>query len=259
MKVKRFLFLLVLSSISLCSFSQRSDSVKAIQHFSGAASITNNGISFIPSLSLDKPAAQVILSLGGPRFSVDPDIRFDLNGRPWAFVFWTRYKFRTNNKFRITTGANLGLNFRTKTLPVDNVPVKTMEVRRYLAAELAPNYAVAKNISIGTYYFYSHGIDNGTIGNSHFVTINGNFSSIPISKQFYLRAVPQIYYLNLDGKDGYYVTSSFTVAKHGCPLSVSSIINKKFRSHIPGSKDFLWNMSLVYSFNRSYVPKQMIL
>jgi len=62
--------------------------------------------------------------------------------------------------------------------------------------------------------------------------------------------VPQLYYLKMDQYDGYYFTSSFNLARTGVPLSVSSIINKAIESNIPGSKNFNWNVSLVYRWNR---------
>lgn len=258
MKTKRSLLSLILISTSLACFSQNNDSTKIIQHFSGTASVTNNGISLVPSFSLGKPAALFLLSLGGERFSIDPDIRFALNGKPWTFLFWARYKLFKEGRFRMNTGAHLGLNFRTNTLPVNRVPTETLVVRRYLAGELAPNYFIAKSISIGAYYLYSRGIDAGAVKNTHFITLNSNFSRIPIAKQFYLRVSPQLFYLNQDGATGQYFTSTFTLAKNNFPLSVSSIINKSIRTTIPG-KDFIWNMSLVYSFNRNYIPKQPVL
>jgi hypothetical protein len=199
------------------------------------------------------------MSLGGPRFSIDPDIRFSWNGKPWTFLFWARYKLFTEGKFRMTTGAHLGMNFRTTKLSINDIPTENSVVKRYLATELAPNYFVTKNINIGSYYLYSHGIDNGTVKNTHFVTLNSNFYRIPVSKQFYLQAVPQVYYLYQDGNDGYYFNSTFTVAKQNFPWAISSIINKELRSNVPGSKDFNWNVSLVYSFNRNYIHKSPVL
>lgn len=259
MKTKQSLLGFILLSISISCLSQTSDNIKTSHHLSGVASITNNRISLVPSFSLGKPAAVVLMSLGGQRFSIDPDIRFSLDGKPWTFLFWVRYKLFSEGKFRMNTGLHLGLNFRSTNLQMNGMPTENIVVRRYLATELAPNYSVAKNITIGSYYLYSHGIDNGTVKNTHFITLNSNFSRIPISKQFYLRAVPQIYYLYQDENDGYYFNATFTMAKLNFPLSLSSIINKELRSNVPGSKDFNWNVSLVYSFSRNYIPKQTVL
>lgn len=256
MRKKQRLLIFILISTSLSCLSQTVDSTKIIQHFFGAASITNNGISLVPSFSLGRPAVLFLLSLGGEGFSIDPDIRFALDGKPWTFLFWARYKLFTEGKFRMNTGAHLGMNFRTSKLPVNGAATETIVVRRYLAGELAPNYFAAKNISIGAYYLYSRGIDKGAVRNTHFITLNSNFSHIPITQQFYLRANPQLFYLNQDGNTGYYFTSAFTLAKNNFPLSFSSIINKTIRTNIPGSKDFIWSLSLVYSFNRNYVAKQ---
>lgn len=82
MKANGRLLFLILISKSLSFFSQTKDSSKVIQHFSGSASITNNGISLVPGFSLGRPAALLLLSMGGERFSIDPDIRFALDGKP---------------------------------------------------------------------------------------------------------------------------------------------------------------------------------
>lgn len=239
--------------LSLFSFSQKKDSTKSITHFSGSVSITNNGISIVPSFSLGKPAAIFSLSVGKNRYSFEPDLRFSLAGKPWSFLFWGRYKLVTTDRFKINTGAHLGLNFKTSVIPINGDSSETTVARRYLASELSPNYFLTKKISIGFYYLYSHGLDAGTIGNTHFITFNLNYSNIKITDQFILNINPQFYYLKLDAQDGIYFTSSLTVAKKHFPLAVSTILNKEIKSTISGSKDFLWNISLVYNFNKKYV------
>jgi hypothetical protein len=244
-----FIFLL----ITHFSFSQKKDSAKSISDFSGAVSVTNNGISIVPSFSLGKPAVIFNISLGKNRFSFEPDIRFSLAGKPWSMLFWGRYKLVTNHKFQMNVGTHLGLNFQTSVLPINGDSSEVTVTRRYLAGELFPRYSLTKNISVGIYYLYSHGLDAGTIGNTHFITFNTNFSNIKLSDQFFIRFNPQFYYLKLDTQDGFYFTSTFTVAKKNFPLSVSSTINKKINSNITGSKNLLWNVSLVYAFNKKYV------
>ena len=110
-----FIFLL----IKHFAISQKTDSAKNIVHFSGAVSITNNGISIVPSFSLGKPAAIFNVSLGKNRFSFEPDIRFSLAGKPWSFLFWGRYKLVTTDKFQMNVGTHLGLNFQTSVLPIN--------------------------------------------------------------------------------------------------------------------------------------------
>lgn len=245
--------LLVLLNLTYFSFSQKTDSTKSISYFSGAVSVTNNGISIVPSFSLEKPAAIFNLATGKKRFSFEPDIRFSLAGKPWSMLFWGRYKLVTTDKFQMNVGSHLGLNFKTSPQLINGDTSTTTVTRRYLAGELFPRVSLTKNVSVGIYYLYSHGLDAGTIGNTHFITFNTNFSHIRITDQFFIKINPQLYYLKLDEQDGFYFTSSFTVAKKNFPLSVSAIINKKINSNITGSKNFLWNTSLVYSFDKKYV------
>ena len=162
-------------------------------------------------------------------------------------------------RFRVNTGAHLGLNHRSTSITSNGATTENLVVRRYLAAELAPGYLVSKTINVGVYYLYSHGLDPGTVRNTHFITLNSNFSRIPIASQLYLRAIPQLYFLKQDGNDGYYFNGTVTLAAQHFPLAISSIINKELKSQIPGSKNFIWNISLNYSFNRNYVPKHKIL
>lgn len=255
MRLAKTFITVFLSAYSLSSLAQAGDSAKAFQHFSGTASVTNNGISLVPSFSLGKPAALFLLSFGGERFSIDPDIRFGLDGKPWTFLFWARYKWLTEGRFRFTTGAHLGLNFRKGIFEIDGVPTENLVVRRYLAGELVPIYSISKNIHVGAYYLYSRRLDNGTVKNTHFVTLNASFSHVPITRHFYFRVTPQIFYLNQDGLEGYYATGLITLAKQDFPFSISYLINKKLRSSIPG-KNLIESVSLTYSFNQRYIPRR---
>lgn len=249
MKVKKSLLIVTLFISSLNCISQKRDSTKSIYYFSSVTSVTNNGISLIPSFSLGKPATLLLMSFGSRRLLIDNDVRFSLDGKPWNFLFWGRYKLFTDGRFQMSTGANLSLNFRTINHSVNSAPTESMEVRRYLAGELSPIYFITKNTSIGGYYLYSRGVDEGTIKHTHFITLNASFSNIPIRRELYLKINPQVYYLFQDGKNGYYLSSVFSINKKNFPLSVSSIINKVIHTNILPSKDFVWNVSLLYSLS----------
>jgi hypothetical protein len=253
MQKNTVLLVFVLLLLAHSTFSQKTDSTKSITHVSGSVSVTNNGISIVPTFSLDKPAAIFILSARKNRFSFDPDLRFSLSGKPWGFLFWARYKLSDNDKFQMSAGTHLGLNYRGTVLPINGDSSEVNIVRRYLAAELFPRVSLTKNISVGIYYLYSHGLDEGTIGNTHFVTFNANFSNIKLSDQFFIHVNPQFYYLKLDAEDGIFLTSTLTMAKKNFPFSISATINKRIESNITGSKNFIWNTSLVYSFSKKYV------
>jgi hypothetical protein len=239
--------ILVLFLLPLVALSQTDSAVNKTR-LSGSVLVTNNGISLIPTFSLGKPAAIFNLSMAKKKSSFDPELRFSLEGKPWSFLFWWRYKLVSNDRFRFTVGGHPALNFKTETVHINGITNQFIVTRRYLAGELASNYLLSKNLSVGTYYLYSRGLDKGTTTNTHFITINSSISHIEIAG-FFLRLVPQLYYLKMDQYDGYYFTSSFNLARTGVPLSVSSIINKAIESNIPGSKNFNWNVSLVYRWN----------
>lgn len=255
MHTKQRFLLFILTTASLSCFPQAKDSAKSVLYFSGAITVTNNGISIVPSFSLDKPAAQFNLALGKKRLSFEPDIRFSLAGKPWSMLFWGRYKVVTSSKFNMNVGTHLGLNFTTSPQLINGDTSTTTVTRRYLAGELYPRISLAKNISAGIYYLFSHGLDAGTIGTTHYITLNIDFSNIKITDQFFIRLNPQFYYLKLDAQGGFYYTSTLILAKNNFPVYVSSTINKIINTTITGSKNPLWNISLVYSFSRNYVPK----
>jgi hypothetical protein len=236
------------------SFSQEVEKTKVPGHLGGAVTVTNNGISFIPTFSLGKPAAIFDLSVGR-RLSFDPQFRFSLEGKPWSFLFWWRYKVLTTEKFSFSAGTHLGLAFKTISESANNATTETITAKRYLAGELSPNYHLSKAVSIGMYYLYSRGIDVGTTKNTHFLTLNANFSNIPLTKQFYLKFIPQVYSLKMDSQDGFYFTSALTLANRKIPLSITSVINKVIQTNIIASKDFVWNVSLIYSFNKKYAEQ----
>ncbi|MDP9229082.1 MAG: hypothetical protein M3O67_00250, partial [Bacteroidota bacterium] len=113
-----FVFLL----LAHFSFSQKTDSTKNIFHFKGAVTVTNKGISFIPTFSLGKPAAIFDLSMGKRKLFFEPQLRFSLEGKPWSFLFWWRYKLVTDKKFALTLGAHPAMNFKTESFTVNGVP-----------------------------------------------------------------------------------------------------------------------------------------
>ena len=53
--------------------------------FKGNINVNNNGIDWVPLFSRDKPSLIANFSLGKDRFSVNPLIRYELDGfQPWG-------------------------------------------------------------------------------------------------------------------------------------------------------------------------------
>jgi hypothetical protein len=242
---KHFVWSVVGILFTTAVFSQETAKIRA---FSGAITATNNGISTFPNLSLGKPAAIFDFSVGSKRWSFDPQLRFSMQGKPWTFIFWGRYKVVNDKKFKFTIGAHPAFSFKEENVLALNGDSKTvMNVYRYAAAEFVPNVILSKNFSVGLYYLYSHGVDPGTTINSHFIKLNTAISNIKLSEGSFLKWQPQAYYLKMDSREGYYASSVLTLTTKNCPFAVSSIMNKIIKSDIPGD-DFVWNVSLVYNY-----------
>ena len=248
--LRKFILFILPLGVYLQAFSQ-TDSVKAVNNFWGSVTVTTKGISTFPNLTLGRPAAIFDLAMGR-KLTFEPQFRFDINGKPWTFIFWWRYKIITSGKFRLNVGAHPAFTFKTQSFLINGTMADRHVVNRYLASELSPVYMISKSISIGLYHIYSHGIEKEVIRHSNFISLRGSFSNIKLTDQFYFRFNPQIYYLRLDQNGGYYFNSTLTLAKRNFPFSVSSQINKTIKSDLLIGKDFLWNVSLIYSFNKRF-------
>lgn len=228
--------------------SQTADSTKQLTQVAGSAGITNNGISVVPVFSFGKPAAILLMSVGKNRLSFEPDVRVSLDLKRGGMALWWRYKFLMNGKFRLNAGAHPAVNFIVSADSAKESAKKVLLTQKFLGGELAPYYLLSKNVSVGMYYLYGHGLQKNGPRNVHFVTINSNFSNIKLTRQFILQWIPQLYYLNVDKSDGVYFTSTVALLKSNFPLSLQSTINKMIRTNIPGSKNSVWNVTLCYSF-----------
>jgi hypothetical protein len=218
-----------------------------LDNFRGTASVTQNGISLVPSFSLGDPALLFDLKFTKGKLSFEPDMRFGLDGKPWSFIFWFRYKAIEKKRFSLRVGAHPALNFRTVNVDRNGQPEELLEARRYLGAEVAPTYKISDKVGIGAYYLYGHGFDEG-IKNTHFMVLNSYFNNLHISEKLYLNVSPQAYYLVTDDLKGYYFVGFVSLIKKDFPISISSILNKAIDTEIVPENDFTWNISLVYSF-----------
>ena len=79
--------------------------------------------------------------------------------------------------------------------------------------------------------------------------------SNPLGRNFSFRINPQLFYLQLDNKDGYYFASNFTLLSKKTPFYLGSTINRPLKTDIAG-KSFDWNISLGYSLDRELIVKK---
>ena len=222
--------------------------------FGGVITATNNGVSIIPSFTLGRPAMLFDLSLSGERFSFDPMLRFGMDGKPWSFVFWGRYKAIKDKPFTLTVGAHPAFIFQERIVKV-NGQEKTMFVsQRFLAMEVAPMYKFSNRLSMGLYYLRGHGFNPIPPDNSNFIALNTVISGVPVGGGFNMRINPQLFYLKVDDTSGTYITSNFTVTKPGFPIGFQGLVNQKIKSTIAGD-DFIWNVGIMYLFSTTYQKK----
>jgi len=237
------------------TYSQKTDTAKKEFYIKGAATITNKGISYIPNFSLGKPAVILDLSMANKKLAFDPQLRFSVNGEPWAFLFSVRYKIKSTGKFQMSVGLNPLFNFKNVTYTVNGVSTTELVNRRYLGGEFRPTYFVTKNISVGAYYLYFRGMSDQTLKNTNFVSVNAQFSNIRLVWGCFAKINAQFYYLNQDWFDGFYFNPTLTLLKKKFPFSLQTIMNTVIDTNIPGSEKFIWNVSLIYSFNKTYIKK----
>lgn len=213
----------------------------------GAITVTTKGISTVPSFTLGKPAAILDVSIARKGLSFDPQFKMGLNGKPWAFVFWGRYKLVDRGPLHVAIGGHPALAFRSSPVTIGGVQRDLIVTRRYLAGELTAAYSLSRHVAVGPYYLYSHAFENDVARTTQFLAARAYLTGIPLSKTISMRIDPQVYYLRTDDRDGYYAYSGISLTKAGLPLSISSIVNKPMRTNVPGGSDFLWNVSATYA------------
>ena len=246
--------LLLFLTLTLLLVMQVQAQESGSKQIEGVITATNNGVSIIPSFTLGRPALFFDLSLSGERFSFDPMLRFGMDGKPWSFIFWGRYKAIKDKPFTLTVGAHPGFIFQERIVKV-NGQEKTMFVsQRFLAMEVAPMYKFSNRLSIGLYYLRGHGFNPIPPDNTNFLALNTVVSNIPLGGEFNLRVNPQLFFLKVDDTSGTYITSNFTVSKPGFPIGFQALFNQKIKSTIVGD-DFIWNVGIMYLFSNTYQKK----
>ncbi len=238
------LILFLLSSTFHLVFSQKKDSTKHTEPLKASANINinNNGISLFPNFSFGKPAAIINLSVGKKGIFFEPELRWGLNGKPWSYIYWLRYKY-LNPKFGVNLGVHPSYVYKETAFIINGKQENRYVSQRYVASEIVPTYYFSKKFALGIHYLYSKGLDSYAIQTSHFLSFQPKFSNIPIAKDYYFNFNPQIFHLILDDKKGTYVSESLSLNRRNFPLSISSIFTYKIKSTIAGD-NIVWNVGL---------------
>jgi hypothetical protein len=234
--------------------SGQTDSIETPKFFRGQITATHNGVSLIPSFTLNRPAALFDLSLGKGRLSFDPMFRFAWDGKPWAFIFWWRYKMIQGKKFNLGIGAHPSFIFRD--VSIVNSTGTTLDyltTQRYFAWEVSPSYKVNDYLNFGLYYLGSRGLTKNVIQGTAFLAFRTGVN-VPVGDQFTLNLVPQVFYLKMDQNDGTYTNITINLLKKKSPFGLNAIMSRPIKTEIVG-KEFIWSVGLVYNINKSYFVK----
>ena len=247
--MKKGTLVIILLCITMLATSQEKE-IENIR-LTGSMTLTTKGLSTFPNLTLGKPAAIFDFSVGNDQIRFDPTLRFGLDGKPWSFIFWLRHEAIRTEKFGLRIGAHPAVTFKTIDVIQNGSSSEMLRSTTFLAAEVAPVFRVAKNISLSPYYLFSYGIEDYAVQYSNFFTLIANIANINLTENIYSNLMAQVFYLKMDDRDGIFVNSTLSVNKRNFPLSVSSTLNRAIESTIPGDK-LLWNLNLTYRFGGVY-------
>lgn len=239
-------FLLICASVTPAA-AQTVDSTRVSTEVAGAVTITNNGISTIPSFSLGRPAGIIDVSLGRRELSFEPQFKFGLDGKPWSILFWGRYKLVQGERFNLSVGAHPALSFRTVPIGTNGSTNEVIAARRYLASEVSPSFALTSKLSVGAYWLFSRALERDVARHTNFLSLRSAITTSSTTNSYVVRLAPQLYYLRVADRDGFYFNSALSLARRNAPLSVSTVVNRSIRTDVPGSDPFLWNVSLTYA------------
>jgi len=241
MRTIQFFLLLVIFENSFAG--ENGDSIKNKLKANATFSLNSNGISSIPSFSLDKPALFASVSLVKNRFSYEPVLAYGLDLKPWFIDNWFNYKIINRQKFAFITGFNASAFFSEYKLPDETI----LQSQRYFAFAFTGIYKFTPNTTLTMAYWNDRGQEKGTL-NGHYLNLMGERSEISIGNHILLVAALQLFYINYDGNnDGIFVTPRIAASVRKVPFSLFFQGTQAITSNISPFPDFNWNVGLAYS------------
>ncbi|MBP6056116.1 MAG: hypothetical protein KA527_10775 [Cytophagaceae bacterium] len=250
-----------LSTVCLLLFIQftslaetATDSTKKEIQFATTALITNNGISVVPIFTLGKPATIINFTVGR-KFTFEPEFRVSLEGKPWSFIYWFRYKLAKTSKFTWSIGAHPAIIFKTIPVTINGNNEQVLRAQRFVAAEMAQNYRFNKHVNLGFYYLVGAGSVENKTKPTNLLTLRGGYNNVDLGKGFIAGVNSQLIYLFTNGEEGSYVNASVTLTHKQSPVTLSYFYNKPINTSITGGKDPVWNVAATYAFNKMFSMK----
>lgn len=248
----RLFLVLALALLFRVGQAQSTDSLSKTLSISGSIGLTNNGISIVPTFSLNAPATIFNFFIRKNRFSFDPDIRTTLDGRKGGMLFWFRYRLIQDKKFNLTAGIHPAYNFALRSISDGTKTWDITQARRFIAYEVAPSFSVSKHLSFAPYLLRGMGMQKDGPRSTYFLALNTNISNLAIGNHVKFSWTPQFYYLYIDGQEGTYMANILRLSHDKLPFSLSSVSNKEIKTNIKGSTNFAWNVILAYNFSGKF-------
>lgn len=242
------LLIFIFLNLPNLAFSQPKDTLKPIEPLkaTGNIHITNNGLSLFPNLSLGKPATIINVAVGKKNFSFEPELRWRLNGNPWSYIFWVRYRPKKREHFSWHVGAHPSYVVRDNELTVKGQNTHRWVAQRNVAAEIVPVWHYSPKFSVGFHVLSSRGLDTAYgVQKALYVSLQPRFPKIDLSPKYYLGFFPQVFYLALDANNGTYYSQMVSFNKKNVPFYITTIATYKIESTIAGD-NFIWNIGLNY-------------
>ena len=254
-RLQHSIFLVALIFISSFSFGQVSDSTQNTSSFSGSVGLTNNGFSIVPSFSLNSPAFLFSGAFQKKRFSFEPDFRIAVDAKNGGLLWWFRYRLVQKKNFGLRTGVHPALTIIKRQVTENGKTSEISELLRFAAFEVVPSYQINKHFGLSAMYLHGNALQSHGPQVTRVLFLNTSITGIGLSDNLNLFAFPSLYYLNTDGYTGSYFTGTVGVGHKKLPLSLQSTINQTLKSNVPGNKNFMWNITVNYNFQRIVARK----
>ena len=256
--MKNVFFYLLIFIIPIFCFSQSNDKY----FFKGNINVNNNGIDWVPLFSRDKPSLIANFSLGKDRFSVNPLIRYELDGfQPWGLDIWWNYKIKQSGKFNFDLGGlfpgviNQNISVLDKSLP------KTI-LQPWVTAIVNPtvSYAFSKSFKLSLSYFEIIPlkiVNKSQLEHGRVIILSPLFKRLLITNKIYLSWTPIIYTVQIENnKTGLFSAQTINIGIKNFPFSISSVMNKPIYFGDLSGKNFDWNIGINYSFDLKLVKSE---
>lgn len=199
----------------------------------GNLNITDNGLSLFPNLSLGKPATIINLAVGNSKLAFEPELRWGLNGKPWSYIFWFRYRFNTP-KFQLRVGAHPAYILNEQQVQISNGPETRFIATRYFAAEVSPMLKISPKVQVAVHLLRGVASDDYGVPFSNFISLQPRFMQLGLGKNFYFDFFPQVFFLQLDNVSGTYFSETLTFNKRDFPIYLSHTMTYAIKSNISG-------------------------